>query len=109
VALPAPPRKQEGVPVVEVVSAWSPAATTPDGEPLDAVLITEHLEYSVPYRLLFLRQEHRTLRDPMLDALVHLLVRAAPQRLLWGDCSLSNTLFRRDAGAWRPTGRHGDR
>jgi len=65
---------------------------------LDAALITEHLEYSVPYRLLFLRQEHRTLRDPMLDALVHLLVRLHLNGFFWGDCSLSNTLFRRDAG-----------
>ena len=34
----------------------------------------------------------------MLDALVHLLVRIHLQGFLWLDCSLSNTLFRRDAG-----------
>ena len=34
----------------------------------------------------------------MLDALVHLLVRIHLQGCYWGDCSLSNTLFRRDAG-----------
>lgn len=89
--------KEEGVPVVDVVGVVT-RRTTADGEPLEAVLITEHLEYSVPYRLLFLRQEHRSLRDPMLDALVHLLVRIHLQGFLWGDCSLSNTLFRRDAG-----------
>jgi tRNA A-37 threonylcarbamoyl transferase component Bud32 len=89
--------KQEGVPVVDVVGIVT-RRTTPDGEPLPAVLMTEHLEYSVPYRLLFLRQEHRTLREPMLDALVHALVRLHLNGFYWGDCSLSNTLFRRDAG-----------
>ena len=90
--------KEEGVPVVDVVGVVS-RRDTPAGDRLDAVLITEHLEYSVPYRLLFLRQEHRTLRDPVLDALVHLLVRLHINGFVWGDCSLSNTLFRRDAGS----------
>jgi tRNA A-37 threonylcarbamoyl transferase component Bud32 len=89
--------KSEGVPTVDVVGVVS-LRNTVAGERLDAALITEHLEYSVPYRLLFLRQEHRTLRDPMLDALVHLLVRLHLNGFFWGDCSLSNTLFRRDAG-----------
>ena len=89
--------KREDVPVVDVVGVVS-LRSTPEQERLDACLITEHLEYSVPYRLLFLRQEHRSLREPMLDALVHLLVRAHLNGFFWGDCSLSNTLFRRDAG-----------
>jgi hypothetical protein len=89
--------KSEGVPVVDVVGVVS-LRDTDQGERLDACLITEHLEYSVPYRLLFLRQEHRALRDPLVDALVHLLVRIHLQGFYWGDCSLSNTLFRRDAG-----------
>ncbi|MCC5947785.1 MAG: DUF4032 domain-containing protein [Nitriliruptoraceae bacterium] len=89
--------RTEGVPTVEVVGVVS-LRDTADGDRLDACLITEHLEYSVPYRLLFLRQEHATLREPMLDALVHLLVRIHLQGFYWGDCSLSNTLFRRDAG-----------
>ncbi|HSK24699.1 MAG TPA: DUF4032 domain-containing protein [Egicoccus sp.] len=89
--------KSEGVPVVDVVGVVSRREAA-DGTPLEAVLITEHLEFSVPYRLLFLRQEHRQLREPMIDALVHLLVRIHLQGFLWGDCSLSNTLFRRDAG-----------
>jgi tRNA A-37 threonylcarbamoyl transferase component Bud32 len=89
--------RAEGVPVVDVVGVVS-RRETPDGERLDAVLITEHLEFSVPYRLLFLRQEHRSLRDPMMDALVHLLAQLHLNGFYWGDCSLSNTLFRRDAG-----------
>mgnify|MGYP002738581334 CR=1 FL=1 len=85
------------MPVVDVVGVVT-LRDTPDGDRLDACLITEHLEFSVPYRVLFLRQEQRKIRDPMIDALVHLLVRIHLNGFLWLDCSLSNTLFRRDAG-----------
>jgi hypothetical protein len=88
---------EEGVPVVQVVGVVRDRNDAA-GEPLEAVLITEHLAYSLPYRLLFLRKEARELREPMLDALVDLLVRVHLVGFLWGDCSLSNTLFRRDAG-----------
>lgn len=87
----------EGVPVVEVVGVVSHRVDAA-GEPLQAVLITEHLRWSLPYRLLFLRRSARELREPMLDALVDLLVRIHLVGFAWGDCSLSNTLFRRDAG-----------
>ena len=39
------------------------------------------------------------LGDRLLDGLVNLLVRLHVAGFFWGDCSLSNTLFRRDAGA----------
>ena len=39
------------------------------------------------------------LGDRLLDSLVGLLVRLHLAGFFWGDCSLSNTLFRRDAGA----------
>jgi hypothetical protein len=89
---------EENVPVVDVVGVVHDRRTLA-GDPLEAVLITKHLEYSLPYRLLFARREARTLREPMLDALVDLLVRLHLVGFLWGDCSLSNTLFRRDAGS----------
>jgi hypothetical protein len=38
------------------------------------------------------------LRNSLLDALAELLVRIHLAGFFWGDCSLSNTLFRRDAG-----------
>jgi hypothetical protein len=41
------------------------------------------------------------LRNRLLDALAHLLVQLHLDGFFWGDCSLSNTLFRRDAGALR--------
>jgi tRNA A-37 threonylcarbamoyl transferase component Bud32 len=89
--------KDEGVPVVDVVGIVT-LRDDAAGNRLDACLITQHLEFSVPYRLLFLRREHHTLRDPLLDAMAQLLVRLHLNGFYWGDCSLSNTLFRRDAG-----------
>jgi hypothetical protein len=64
------------------------------------MLITRHLDYSLPYRSLL---SGRGLRIPflgerLLDSLVGLLVRLHLAGFFWGDCSLSNTLFRRDAG-----------
>lgn len=90
--------KDEGVPVVDVVGVVTHRESGA-GDELDACLITEHLEYSVPYRLLFLRREHRALREPLIDAMAQLLVRVHLKGFFWGDCSLSNTLFRRDAGS----------
>jgi Domain of unknown function (DUF4032) len=66
---------------------------------LPAVLITRHLEFSLPYRMLFRGFGVRDVRTGLLDALVQLLVRLHLAGFWWGDCSLSNTLFRRDAGA----------
>ena len=67
----------------------------------DGLLVTRHLDYSLPYRSLL---SGRGLAIPylgerLLDALVGLLVRLHLVGFFWGDCSLSNTLFRRDAGA----------
>jgi tRNA A-37 threonylcarbamoyl transferase component Bud32 len=71
----------------------------PDGEELEAVLITRYLEFSLPYRLVLARRIRPAPRDSLLDALVQTLVRLHLVGFFWGDCSLSNLLFRRDAGA----------
>ena len=65
------------------------------------MIVTRHLDYSVPYRSLLMGRglEIPYLGDRLLDALVALLVRIHLEGFFWGDCSLSNTLFRRDAGA----------
>ncbi len=68
------------------------------GEELNAVLVTEHLEFSLPYRALFSRNVTETTIARLLDALAVLLVRLHLLGFYWGDVSLSNTLFRRDAG-----------
>jgi hypothetical protein len=87
-----------GVPVVEAVGVAS-GRVTDDGTELDDVVITRHLEYSLPYRALFSRMSLNNLWQPLLDSLAQLLVRLHLAGFAWGDCSLSNTLFRRDAGA----------
>ncbi|MBA2555524.1 MAG: DUF4032 domain-containing protein, partial [Geodermatophilaceae bacterium] len=51
------------------------------------------------YRALFANPRGQHLTDRLLDAQVELLVRLHLAGFFWGDCSLSNTLFRLDAGA----------
>jgi len=71
-----------------------------DGEPLDACLITHHLEFSLPYRALYSQSLRKGTAIRLIDALAVLLVRLHLAGFWWGDVSLSNTLFRRDAGAF---------
>jgi len=89
-------RRLEGqeLPVVEAVGI-----VTERGDDLDAILITRHLEYSLPYRALFSGAAIPDLRTHLLNALAELLARLHIRGFFWGDCSLSNALFRRDAGA----------
>jgi hypothetical protein len=71
-----------------------------DGEPLDACLITLHLQFSLPYRVLYSQNLRKGTAIRLIDALAVLLVRLHLAGFWWGDVSLSNTLFRRDAGAF---------
>jgi hypothetical protein len=89
---------EESMPVVEAVGVVS-GRRDPDGGELDAILITRHLEFALPYRLLFTGRSIPDLRNSLLDALAQLLARLHLIGFFWGDCSLSNALFRRDAGA----------
>jgi hypothetical protein len=70
-----------------------------DGVEMDAILVTRFLEYSTSYRALFSNPRGGQPTERLLDALVELLVRLHLAGFFWGDCSLSNTLFRLDAGA----------
>ena len=74
--------------------------TNDDGEPLPSVLVTRHLKFSLPYRALFSQQLRPDTATRLVDALALLLVRLHVIGFFWGDVSLSNTLFRRDAGAF---------
>lgn len=71
-----------------------------NSEELNSVLITEHLSYSLPYRALFSQYMRPETATRLIDALAVLLVRLHLLGFFWGDVSLSNTLFRRDAGAF---------
>lgn len=88
--------KEEGVPTAEAVGVVTDRIDA-HGEALQAVIISKHLSYSLPYRILFSRRSDPELVTTMIDALANLLVRIHLVGFFWGDCSLSNTLFRRDA------------
>jgi Domain of unknown function (DUF4032)/Lipopolysaccharide kinase (Kdo/WaaP) family len=85
---------RQGLPVVEAVGL----VTARDGD-LDAILVTRHLDYSLPYRALFAGHAIPDLRTHLMNAFAELLARLHLAGFFWGDCSLSNALFRRDAGA----------
>jgi hypothetical protein len=87
------------VPSVEPVGVIT-GRRAPDGEPLEAVLITHHLQFSLPYRALFSQSLQPDTATRLIDALAVLMVRLHLAGFYWGDVSLSNTLFRRDAGSF---------
>ena len=80
-----------------VVTPVGHALTRTGHDPV-SVLITRYLERSLPYRTLFMRRSLVQYREHLLDAMASLLVQLHSAGVFWGDCSLSNTLFRRDAG-----------
>lgn len=83
----------EGLPTVAVQGI---CVDRPDELP--AILVTRYLEYSVSYRFLFSGHRAGHTTEQLMDTMVELLVRLHLAGVFWGDCSLSNTLFRPDAG-----------
>lgn len=84
--------REKRLPVVEPVGVVTSQAQA------NAMLVTRYLDFSLPYWYLLGRDEP-ALADKLLDAGVVLLIRLHLDNVFWGDCSLSNILFRRDAGA----------
>ena len=87
------------VPCVDPVGIVA-GRTDSSGEELPAAIITRHLQFSLPYRALFSTTLRPDTMNRLIDALAVLIVRLHLAGFAWGDCSLSNTLFRRDAGAF---------
>jgi hypothetical protein len=87
------------VPCVEPVAVITNRSDA-DDEALKPVLVTRHLRFSLPYRALFSQTLRPDTATRLVDALAVLLVRLHIVGFFWGDVSLSNTLFRRDAGAF---------
>jgi tRNA A-37 threonylcarbamoyl transferase component Bud32 len=85
--------EEEGLPSVRPVGI---AASVARGT---GVLATEYLASSLQYRRLLSRfpPGPGQMRDRLLDAMAGLLVELHRAGVYWGDCSLANTLFRRDA------------
>jgi len=90
---------RRGIPCVDPVGIVA-GRTDQAGEELPAAIITRHLQFSLPYRALFSTTLRPDTANRLLDALAVLMVRLHLVGFAWGDCSLSNTLFRRDAGAF---------
>ena len=61
-------------------------------------VVTRYVEHSFPYRRLVSGTGFGARRSQMLDALAGLLVELHMSGCYWGDCSLSNVLYRFDAG-----------
>jgi len=87
------------VPCVDPVAVIT-GRTDDDGKPLKPALVTRHLKFSLPYRALFSQTLRPDTATRLVDALAVLLVRLHIVGFFWGDVSLSNTLFRRDAGSF---------
>ncbi|OMI38260.1 DUF4032 domain-containing protein [Streptomyces sparsogenes] len=87
------------VPAVDALAVVT-GRTDERGALLEPALITRHLVGSLPYRSMFETTMRPGTIKRLLDALAVLLVRLHLSGFAWGDCSLSNTLFRRDAGAY---------
>jgi hypothetical protein len=81
-----------GLPTVEAAGvAEAPARDS-------AILVTRFLPHSLQYRRLMMRlpPSSGVYRERLLDAMAFLLVDLHRSGVFWGDCSLANTLFRRD-------------
>ena len=89
--------KQLGAPSVEAVAVIEGRIDTETGEELPCAIATRFLPYSLPYRVLLTSSVSAHDINNMANALAYLLVRLHLLGFWWGDCSLSNTLFRRDA------------
>ena len=86
-----------GIAAVDAVGVVSERVR--DGaDELPAVFVTRYLDFSLPYRLALARRPEQRQLERLLDAFAQLLVRLHLSGFFWGDCSLSNALFRRDAG-----------
>jgi len=86
------------VPAVEAIGVVSERRSA-EGEELEDILITRYLEYSLPYRLILGAAVLPAPEPSIRASLSELFVRLHLAGFFWGDCSLSNALFRRDAGA----------
>jgi hypothetical protein len=87
------------LPVVEPVGLVTDRPIAPGGEPR-GLLVTRFLQHSMPFRNVISRGVSAAQAFQLLDALADLLVNLHLAGFFWGDCSLSNALFRLDAGRY---------
>jgi hypothetical protein len=87
------------LPVVEPVGLVIERPAAAGHEPR-GLLVTRFLKHSMPFRHVIARGVSVTQAHQLLDALADLLVNQHLAGFFWGDCSLSNALFRLDAGRY---------
>lgn len=86
----------EGAPAVVPVGLIDQRAADPSAETA-AALITKYEDFSFSFREMLEGPGFGPRRNQMLDAFASLLVELHTVGCFWGDCSLSNTLYRFDA------------
>lgn len=67
-------------------------------EEQSAAVITRYVEHAFPFRSLVTGPGFGARRRQIVDALASLMVELHLSGFFWGDCSLSNALYRYDAG-----------
>jgi len=94
---------QRGAPSVDPIAVVTGRRDSNGGE-LASALVTRFLPFSLPYRVVLSGVLGGKVTgseiESMANALALLLVRLHLLGFWWGDCSLSNTLFRRDADGY---------
>ena len=78
---------------------WVERPWMPPNDEGAGVIITRYVEFAFSYRELISSGGFGDRRGQMLDAFALLLVELHLLGCFWGDCSLSNVLYRYDAGA----------
>jgi hypothetical protein len=91
--------RKRDIPTVKPIAVVTDR-TDENGEELPAALVTKHLRFSMPYRAVFSQTLRPDTATRFVDAMAVLLVQLHLTGFYWGDVSLSNVLFRRDAGAF---------
>ncbi len=92
--------EQLDLPVVEPIGLVT-GRPVPDGSrDRWGLLVTRFLRHSMPFRHVIARGISEAQAHQLLDALAELLVNLHLAGFYWGDCSLSNALFRLDAGRY---------
>lgn len=89
-----------GAPCVKPVAEVT-GRTDREGAELSPALVTRHLRFSLPYRAVFTHMMRKETLQRLIDAQALLMVQLHLFGFFWGDVSLSNTLFRRDAGNFK--------
>lgn len=92
--------EQLSLPVVEPIGLVTERDLRPGTSDRWGLLVTRYLRHSMPFRHVIARGASEPQAYQLLDALAELLVNLHLAGFFWGDCSLSNALFRLDAGRY---------